>query len=73
MLKPGCWIAIFLLPHTLAALTTFGKAPTRKPIGLPHDFRLPESVKPEHYKLEIVTHLGDEDGYSFSGKVWIKV
>lgn len=36
-------------------------------------FRLPEFVHPLHYKLRIVTHLDDEEGFKFTGKVWIKV
>ncbi len=80
MIKSIYWIAICLLhPTTLARLTVFkGKATT----GPGHDeldvkthnsYRLPTSVRPEHYKLEVITHLGDDDGYEFSGKVWIKV
>lgn len=36
-------------------------------------FRLPENIHPLHYKLRIVTHLDDEEGFKFTGKVWIKV
>lgn len=36
-------------------------------------FRLPEYIHPLHYKLRIVTHLDDEEGFKFTGKVWIKV
>lgn len=36
-------------------------------------FRLPKHVQPINYKLRIVTHLGDEEGFKFTGKVWIKV
>lgn len=34
-------------------------------------YRLPTSVRPEHYKLEIATHLDDEKGFEFSGLVGI--
>lgn len=39
------------------------------------EYRLPLTVHPEHYKLEVITHLNDSDsdGYRFSGRVWIKV
>lgn len=37
------------------------------------DYRLPTNVHPEHYKVKILTHLGDENGFIFKGKVWIKV
>lgn len=39
------------------------------------EYRLPKNVHPEHYKLEVITHLNDSDsdGFRFSGRVWIKV
>lgn len=38
------------------------------------EYRLPQTVHPEHYKLEVITHLNDtNDGFRFSGRVWIKV
>ncbi|KAJ6638815.1 Aminopeptidase N [Pseudolycoriella hygida] len=58
MLKPIYWIAICLL-HPILANSA--------------NYRLPTSLKPEHYKLQVVTHLGDNDGFKFSGKVWIKI
>lgn len=57
MLKPIYWIAICLLHPIFASLA---------------NYRLPTAVRPEHYKLEVLTHLGD-DGFKFFGKVWIKV
>lgn len=36
-------------------------------------YRLPTSVRPEHYRLEIVTHLDDENGFEFSGLVGITI
>lgn len=36
-------------------------------------YRLPKDVFPEHYKLEVITHLGEKDNFSFEGKVWIQV
>lgn len=38
-----------------------------------NNYRLPKSIHPEHYKVQILTHLGDENGFKFYGKVWIKV
>lgn len=35
-------------------------------------YRLPGNILPEHYILEIITHLGDPD-FSFAGNVWIKI
>lgn len=38
------------------------------------NYRLPTSVHPEHYRVEILTHLNDDDqGFKYYGKVWIKV
>lgn len=36
-------------------------------------YRLPTSVRPEHYKLEIATHLDDDKGFEFSGLVAITI
>lgn len=36
-------------------------------------YRLPNDVFPEHYKLEIISYLGEEDNFNFNGKVWIQV
>ncbi|CAO1423722.1 unnamed protein product [Diamesa serratosioi] len=35
------------------------------------NYRLPTAVTPENYKLEITTHLGDEEGFIFKGNVLI--
>lgn len=38
------------------------------------NYRLPKSIHPEHYRVEILTHLNDDDqGFKYYGKVWIKV
>lgn len=38
------------------------------------EYRLPQTVHPEHYKLEVITHLNDtNDGFRFSGRVWIRI
>lgn len=36
-------------------------------------YRLPTSVRPEHYRLEINTHLNDERGFEFSGLAEITI
>uniref|UniRef100_A0A8D8EWM7 Aminopeptidase n=2 Tax=Culex pipiens TaxID=7175 RepID=A0A8D8EWM7_CULPI len=36
-------------------------------------YRLPTAFKPEHYDLQVLTHLGDDRGYAFSGRVLIKM
>ena len=37
------------------------------------NYRLPSSIKPENYKLEIFTHLNDSEGFIFKGIVAITV
>lgn len=38
-----------------------------------NNYRLPSSITPENYKLEIFTHLNDTEGFIFRGVVTIKV
>lgn len=37
------------------------------------NYRLPQSITPENYKLEIFTHLNDSEGFTFKGIVEITV
>lgn len=37
------------------------------------NYRLPTSITPENYKLEIFTHLNDSEGFTFRGIVEITV
>lgn len=37
------------------------------------NYRLPTSINPENYKLEIFTHLNDSEGFIFRGIVEITV
>ncbi|RZC35732.1 aminopeptidase N-like [Asbolus verrucosus] len=36
-------------------------------------YRLPSIVIPSHYKLEILSYLGEPENFNFDGKVWIQV
>lgn len=36
-------------------------------------YRLPTAVTPENYKLDVITHLNDTEGFLFRGSVWITV
>lgn len=36
-------------------------------------YRLPTAITPENYRLEVVTHLNDTEGFVFRGIVWITV
>lgn len=36
-------------------------------------YRLPVAVTPENYKLNVITHLNDTEGFVFRGNVWITV
>lgn len=38
------------------------------------NYRLPEDIYPEYYRLEILTNLADyNDNFTFDGRVWIQV
>jgi len=37
------------------------------------NYRLPTSITPENYKVEIFTHLNDSEGFTFRGIVEITV
>lgn len=43
------------------------------PHGVKNSFRLPENIRPLHYKLDIITHLDENNEFKFSGRVWIDV
>lgn len=60
------------LPPPPAGAATHKAAASTEPGA---EYRLPLTVHPEHYKLEVITHLNDSvsDGFRFSGRVWIKV
>lgn len=36
-------------------------------------YRLPTAITPENYRVEVVTHLNDTEGFNFRGIVWITV
>lgn len=36
-------------------------------------YRLPRSVLPRHYDLTVISHINDDEGFKFTGKVEIKV
>lgn len=36
-------------------------------------YRLPTAITPENYRLEVITHLNDTEGFIFRGIVWITV
>lgn len=42
-------------------------------INCNESYRLPKTFHPENYRLEIITHLNDEDNFKFYGKVYIRV
>lgn len=62
---------IFLICHTLAADDVV--APTEVEDKVYDDYRLPTAITPENYKLEVITHLNDTEGFLFRGSVWITV
>lgn len=44
-----------------------------KEIEVYDSYRLPTAVTPENYKLEVITHFNDTEGFLFRGAVWITV
>lgn len=54
----------------LAALVSSATVPTEDTYT---SYRLPTAFRPEHYGLQVLTHLGDEKGFMFSGRVLIRV
>lgn len=40
--------------------------------AIPH-YRLPRTIFPEHYKLHVLTHINDDEGFKYYGDVRIKV
>nr|XP_022919862.1 aminopeptidase N-like [Onthophagus taurus] len=42
-------------------------------LGIAKSYRLPTSVIPDTYKLEIITNLGDRNNFNFTGRVWINL
>lgn len=36
-------------------------------------YRLPKAITPENYKLFVITHMNDTEGFVFRGSVWITV
>jgi aminopeptidase N len=38
-----------------------------------NSYRLPTTVLPTHYKVQILSHLGEPENFNFEGKVWIQV
>lgn len=68
--------AIVLLCFTLAIRHGFAD----NEVAMPEDkdevydsYRLPTAVSPENYRLEVITHLNDTEGFAFKGIVWITV
>lgn len=54
----------------LAALVSSATVPTEDTYT---SYRLPTAFRPEHYGLQVLTHLGDEKGFMFSGRVLIRM
>lgn len=56
-----------------ADATTSSTASPPKIYVSPEKYRLPRAVLPEFYKLNIFTHINDDEGFKFYGDVRIKV
>ena len=77
---------VYLLLCQLVAANVTSTTETIKPVSEQPDekpelkleevydnYRLPTAVIPENYKLEVTTHLGDKEGFTFKGNVLITV
>lgn len=68
--------AIVLLCFTLVIHHGFADsevAPPEDKDEVYDSYRLPTAVTPENYRLEVITHLNDTEGFAFRGVVWITV
>ena len=73
MFKLVTLLGVFLL---LSKATADGEnAPLEPPYedSVYDSYRLPTAVTPENYKLDVITHLNDTEGFLFRGNVWITV
>lgn len=50
-----------------------GEQPMEEKDEVYDSYRLPTAITPENYKLEVITHLNDTEGFLFRGIVWITV
>lgn len=67
------WNIFVLLVFSWAFLCCAADTKDNKEASSPDVYRLPSSVLPEYYKLKVLTHLNDTNGFKFLGNVWIKV
>lgn len=58
---------------TLALMATLVSSASVSTENTYTSYRLPTAFRPEHYGLQVLTHLGDEKGFMFSGRVLIRV
>ena len=62
---------------TTETIKPVSEQPDEKPVQrleeVYDNYRLPTAVTPENYKLEVTTHLGDKEGFTFKGNVLITV
>lgn len=64
---------IALLATITTAIFPIDPNAAAKDLAAGDEYRLPTALTPEHYKLEVITHLGDADGFKFNVNVRIKV
>lgn len=71
MIKIAVCAFALLLCHRAVANDAQVDAPVEDKIY--NTYRLPTAITPENYKLQVVTHLNDTEGFIFRGSVWITV
>lgn len=71
MFKFVAFLCVFLVFNNVTAEDAPLTPPHEEPVY--ESYRLPTAITPEHYKLEVLTHLNDTEGFVFRGSVWITV
>lgn len=63
-------VLVLYLLHLCAGVAVEEEAKNALPSEV---YRLPRSIFPEYYKLNVFTHINDDEGFKFIGDVSIKV
>lgn len=73
MLKVIALVCVFLLLNFASSEGEDAPLTPPEETSSYDSYRLPTSITPENYKLEVITHMNDTEGFVFRGSVWITV
>lgn len=73
MIKLVTLLSVFLLVSYTAAEGEDAPLVPPQEDSVYDSYRLPTAITPENYKLDVITHLNDTEGFVFRGSVWITV